>query len=139
MHNHFVQSGFSSSTATMFSVIIFSVICVWHLFRFEREAAAVNSELRVKQLQHALRKAEQKHTDLKKVCYFHKSKKKLRIVLSHQRGKILCRYGTCGYMFSVVNLCLVTLFQEFEAYKKYSSDLLAQEKELNGKLRHMIN
>lgn len=76
VHNHFVQSGFSSTTATMFSVIIFSVICVWHLFRFEREAAAVNSELRVKQLQHALRKAEQKHTDLKKVCYFHKSKKK---------------------------------------------------------------
>ncbi|XP_026768847.2 coiled-coil domain-containing protein 89 [Pangasianodon hypophthalmus] len=62
--------------------------------RFEREAAAVNAELRVKQLQHALEKAEQTCSDLKK---------------------------------------------EFEAYKKYSSDLLAQEKELNAKLRHMIN
>ncbi|KAK2849879.1 hypothetical protein Q7C36_008662 [Tachysurus vachellii] len=62
--------------------------------RFEREAAAVNAELRVKQLQHVLHKAEQAYTDLKK---------------------------------------------EFEAYKKYSSDLLAQEKELNAKLRHMIN
>ncbi|KAK3542711.1 hypothetical protein QTP70_000108 [Hemibagrus guttatus] len=60
--------------------------------QFEREAAAVNAELRVKQLQHALHKAEQTYTDLKK---------------------------------------------GFEAYKKYSSDLLAQEKELNAKLRHL--
>ncbi|KAG7330979.1 hypothetical protein KOW79_004948 [Hemibagrus wyckioides] len=60
--------------------------------RFEKEAAAVNAELRVKQLQHALHKAEQTYTDLKK---------------------------------------------EFEAYKKYSSDLLEQEKELNAKLRHL--
>ncbi|GAA6110021.1 coiled-coil domain-containing protein 89 isoform X1, partial [Tachysurus ichikawai] len=60
--------------------------------RFEREAASVNAELRVKQLQHVLHKAEQTYTDLKK---------------------------------------------EFEAYKKYSSDLLAQEKELNAKLRHL--
>ncbi|XP_017324846.1 coiled-coil domain-containing protein 89 [Ictalurus punctatus] len=62
--------------------------------RFEREAAAVNAELRVKQLQHALDKSERTCTDLKK---------------------------------------------EFETYKKYINDLLAQEKELNAKLRHMIN
>lgn len=45
----------------------------------------------------------------------------------------------CNYMFSVVNISTGSLFQEFEAYKTYSSDLLTKEKELNAKLRHMIN
>ncbi|KAM9487232.1 coiled-coil domain-containing protein 89 [Clarias gariepinus] len=55
--------------------------------RFEKESAAVNTDLRVLQLEDAVKKAE----------------------------------------------------QEFEAYKKYSSDLLSQEKELNEKLRHMVS
>ncbi|XP_036429936.1 coiled-coil domain-containing protein 89 [Colossoma macropomum] len=62
--------------------------------RFEREAAAVNGDLRVKELQQALNEAEETCSDLKK---------------------------------------------DFEAYKKHSSDLLAKEKELNAKLRHMIS
>ncbi|KAI4873046.1 hypothetical protein NFI96_006126 [Prochilodus magdalenae] len=61
---------------------------------FEKEAAAVNGDLRVKELQHALSEAEETCSGLKK---------------------------------------------DFEAYKKHSSDLLAKEKELNAKLRHMIN
>lgn len=72
--NHFIQSCFTSTTAVMF-LMTFSIICVLHLFRFKREAATVNADLRVKQLQHALEKAEQTCTDLKKVCYFHKSEK----------------------------------------------------------------
>ncbi|KAG9271593.1 coiled-coil domain-containing protein 89 [Astyanax mexicanus] len=60
--------------------------------RFEREAAAVDGELRVKELQHALDQAEEKYSSLEKV---------------------------------------------FEAFKKHSSDLLRNEKELNARLRHM--
>lgn len=37
-------------------------------FRFEKEAAAVNSELRVKELQDALERAEDTCNELKKVC-----------------------------------------------------------------------
>ncbi len=36
--------------------------------RFEKEAAAVNSELRVKELQDALERAEDTCNELKKVC-----------------------------------------------------------------------
>lgn len=37
-------------------------------FRFEKEAAVVNSELRVKELQDALERAEDTCNELKKVC-----------------------------------------------------------------------
>lgn len=60
--------------------------------RFEKEAATVNSDLKVQELQNALERAEVTCSELKK---------------------------------------------EFEAYKKYSSELLDKEKELNSKLRHM--
>ncbi|MBN3326412.1 CCD89 protein, partial [Atractosteus spatula] len=61
--------------------------------RFEKEAAAVEANLKVQDLQRCLDESEQSYNDLKK---------------------------------------------DFEAYKKHSSDLLAKEKELNAKLRHMI-
>ncbi|KAL4656627.1 coiled-coil domain-containing protein 89 [Arapaima gigas] len=60
--------------------------------RFEKEAKAVNADLRVKDLQQALGHSEQKYDDLKK---------------------------------------------DFEAYKKHCTSLLAKEKELNAKLRHI--
>lgn len=44
-----------------------SFSCVF-LIRFEKEAAAVNSELRVKELQDALERAEDTCDELKKVC-----------------------------------------------------------------------
>uniref|UniRef100_A0A8C9QWD8 Zgc:172182 n=1 Tax=Scleropages formosus TaxID=113540 RepID=A0A8C9QWD8_SCLFO len=61
--------------------------------RFEKEAKAVNADLRVKDLRQALEQSEQKYDELKK---------------------------------------------DFEAYKKHCTDLLAKEKELNAKLRHII-
>ncbi|TSK92899.1 Coiled-coil domain-containing protein 89 [Bagarius yarrelli] len=63
-------------------------------YQFEIEAAVVNADLRVKQLQHELHKADQTYADLNK---------------------------------------------EFEAYKKYSNDLLTKEKDLNARLRHVIS
>lgn len=33
---------------------------------------------------------------------------------------------------------LLSLLQEFSAYKKHSSELLRQERELNAKLRHLL-
>ncbi|XP_051997686.1 coiled-coil domain-containing protein 89-like [Xyrauchen texanus] len=62
-------------------------------YRFQKEAAAVNSELKLKELQNALERTEDTCNKLKK---------------------------------------------GFEAYKKYSSELLEKEKALNCKLRHMI-
>ncbi|XP_063070678.1 coiled-coil domain-containing protein 89 isoform X2 [Engraulis encrasicolus] len=60
--------------------------------RFEKEASAVNADLKVKELQHALDVAEKACDSIKK---------------------------------------------DFEAYKKHSYNLLAKEKELNARLRHV--
>ncbi len=48
--------------------LLLSLPFSWFFIRFEKEAAAVNSELRVKELQDALERAEDTCNELKKVC-----------------------------------------------------------------------
>lgn len=49
-------------------LITFNFIVIVTFFRFEKETAAVNSDLKVKELQNALERAEVTCDELKKVC-----------------------------------------------------------------------